>query len=107
MGGSEVHPEELHTHAANLRSIHGRFDAVKEASAHITGGDGAYGTLCRWVPAMLEDRHQAQDELIREVAFNIVSLAGAVSDCADEYEAADRQNASFFKAVNSSEMPPQ
>lgn len=106
MSQSQVEPDELHTHATHLRTIHERFEAVKNASAHIGGGDEAYGTLCAFFPRVLHDRHTAQDELVREIAFNIISLAGAVTDSADEYEAADKQNASTFDAINSSIEDP-
>ncbi|MFB9660453.1 type VII secretion target [Glycomyces mayteni] len=106
MGELKVQVDELHTHAVHLRGIHERFQAVQDASAHLSGGEDAYGALCAFFPAILKERHEAQEELVREIAFNVASLAGAVSDTADEYEAADEQNASFFKAVNSSTAGP-
>ncbi|MEU5871010.1 type VII secretion target [Glycomyces sp. NPDC047369] len=106
MGRLQVQIDELHTHAVHLRGIHERFAAVQEASAHISGGRDAYGALCSFFPSILEERHAAQEELVREIAFNITTLAGAVSDTADEYEDADKQNASTFKAINSSTSGP-
>lgn len=106
MGQLQVQIDELHTHAVHLRGIHERFQAVQDAGAHISGGEDAYGALCAFFPSILHERHAAQEELVREIAFNIASLAGAVSDSADEYEDADKQNASVFKAINSSTMGP-
>lgn len=106
MGQLQVQVDELHTHAAHLRGLHERFEAVQDASAHISGGADAYGALCSFFPTILQERHAAQEELVREIAFNIATLAGAVSDSADEYEDADKQNASTFKAINSSTEGP-
>ncbi|MEU6249524.1 type VII secretion target [Glycomyces sp. NPDC047010] len=106
MGELKVQVDELHTHAVHLRGIHERFQAVQDASAHISGGEDAYGALCSFFPAILKERHDAQEELVREIAFNITSLAGAVSDSADDYEEADKQNSSSFKAINSSTAGP-
>ncbi|WP_026928521.1 type VII secretion target [Glycomyces tenuis] len=94
----QVDAEGLRTHASNLRSVHERFAAVKEASGHIFQADEAYGQLCQWLPPILEGRHVAQDELVDELAFNIEALAEEVESGADGYESADSESASEFNA---------
>jgi hypothetical protein len=92
----KVDAEELRSHASNLRSVHERFAAVKEASGHISQADDAYGQLCQWLPPILEGRHVAQDELVDAIAFNVNALAEAVEACADDYEGADSEAAADF-----------
>ncbi|WP_433265103.1 hypothetical protein ACQPWR_31765 [Micromonospora vinacea] len=45
-GGFEVDAEQIRQHARNIEALRARFGAVKNASAHITQDDTAYGLLC-------------------------------------------------------------
>ncbi|GAA2274002.1 hypothetical protein GCM10009853_029840 [Glycomyces scopariae] len=89
MGGFQVDPEEMRGHAADLLRVHERFAAVKDASAHITRADEAYGKLCSFLPPVLEGRHTEQDAAVGELAENIELLAQALKETADQYEEAD------------------
>lgn len=96
--GYEVVAEQLRAHARNIEAVHDRFGAVKSASAHITQGDGAYGTLCQWMPGVLEARHVRQDELIAYVEENLSLVAQRLRQDADAYDEADRWAADQVKA---------
>lgn len=85
----EVDLDELRSHASNLRTIHLRFAAIREASSHISQDDEAYGQLCQFFPAILEGRHVEQDEAVDVLAENLELLAEAVGESADLYEEAD------------------
>ena len=88
--GYKVVADELRAHARNIAALQSRFGAVKAASAHITQNDGAYGLLCRWMPAVLESRHKKQDELFAYVEENLNLVAQRLRQDADKYEEADR-----------------
>ncbi|BCJ48666.1 hypothetical protein Asp14428_01410 [Actinoplanes sp. NBRC 14428] len=84
-----VDAAQIRRHIGNLEAVRARFDAVRAASAHISGGDGAYGLLCSWLPAVLEGRHQRQDELVAYVAENLSIAADELASVADAYEETD------------------
>lgn len=87
--GYSVDIEQLRTHAGNVDKLRERFGAVKGASAHIAQDDQAYGLLCGWISAILEGRHQKQDELIAYVEENLSLVAKSLRDSADDYEEQD------------------
>jgi hypothetical protein len=84
--GYTVDVDQLRTHAGNLDSLKERFAAVKSASSHIAQDDQAYGLLCGWISAIMEGRHQKQDELISYVEENLAIAAVALRASADHYE---------------------
>lgn len=84
--GYTVDVDQLRTHAGNLDSLKERFAAVKSASTHIAQDDQAYGLLCGWISAIMEGRHQKQDELIAYVEENLAIAAVALRASADHYE---------------------
>jgi hypothetical protein len=96
-----VDTETLRGHASNLMQIHGRFDAIREASGHISQADDAYGQLCQFFPAILEGRHQEQDAAVAVLAENIQALSEAVNDCAEAYDEADSVTADDFSGLES------
>jgi Excreted virulence factor EspC, type VII ESX diderm len=85
--GYTTNPDEFRTHAANVDALRERFGNVKAASSHITQDDQAYGLLCGWISAILEGRHQKQDELIGKVEQNLTLVAKTLRDTAADYEA--------------------
>jgi hypothetical protein len=87
--GFEVDAEQIRAHARNVETLSSRFDAVKAASAHIVQDDSAYGLLCSWIPAILEGRHQRQDELIAYVEENLSLVVQGLRKTADNYDSAD------------------
>ena len=89
--GYTVDIEQLRTHARNLESLKERFAAVKAASTHIAQDDQAYGLLCGWIAAVLEGRHQKQDELVTGVEENLSIAARTLRDNADDYEEMDNR----------------
>ena len=88
--GYTVAADQLRAHARNVEAIKDRFGAVKAASAHITQNDGAYGTLCRWMPAVLESRHKRQDELFAFVEENLRRVVQGLINDANSYDEAER-----------------
>ena len=84
--GYTVDADELRKHAGSLDSLKERFAAVKSASSHIAQDDQAYGLLCGWISAIMEGRHQKQDELIAYVEENLTIASVALRASADHYE---------------------
>ncbi|MFE9694568.1 type VII secretion target [Micromonospora sp. NPDC005806] len=87
--GFEVDAEQIRAHARNVDTLRGRFDAIKTASAHIAQDDSAYGLLCGWISAVLEGRHNRQDELIAYVEENLSLVVQGLRKTADNYDNAD------------------
>ncbi|GAA1688237.1 hypothetical protein GCM10009830_39770 [Glycomyces endophyticus] len=104
--GIDVNPEELRTHAAHLRALHGRFAAIRGASSHIAMSDDAYGQLCQMLPPIMEQRHQDQDAGMDALAENFELLAQALDECAAEYESADEFAAGGFSDLQSGVRDP-
>jgi hypothetical protein len=88
--GFAVDAEELRQHAANLESLAERFAAIEAASAHIAQDAEAYGKACMWMPAVMEGRHQRQDELVAYVAENLALAAGELRGAAADYDDTDQ-----------------
>jgi hypothetical protein len=97
MGGYQVDPETLREHARNLENFKTRFEAVKNASAHIAQDDEAYGQLCAWIAGVLEERHTRQDGLVAYVEENIGLAAESIRAAADAYEESDKDSALSFE----------
>lgn len=91
--GLAVDPEQIRVHASHVAELQARFGAVKQATAHIAQDDSAYGLLCGWIAAVLEGRHQRQDELIALVEENLSLVADELRATADDYEATDATTA--------------
>jgi hypothetical protein len=99
--GFSVVADQLRRHARNIDTLRDRFNAVKAASAHITQNNSAYGTLCSWMPAVLEGRHKKQDELFAYVEENLSLVAQHLQADAAAYEQADRSAADSINSVTS------
>lgn len=97
--GYTVDVAQLRQHAANLESLKERFAAVKAASTHIAQDDQAYGYLCGWISAVLESRHQKQDELIAYVEENLSLAAKSIRDGAAAYEEMENGAASTMRGI--------
>lgn len=87
-----VDTEQMRRHALRVEALRDRFDAVKAASAHIAGGDDAYGVLCRWMVWILQERHARQDELIAYAQENLSLAAQSLRAAARKYEDTDSDN---------------
>ncbi|MEV4489597.1 hypothetical protein AB0K04_05700 [Micromonospora coxensis] len=97
--GFAADAEGIRTHAHQVEALTARFDAVKAASAHITGDDAAYGLLCGWISGVLEGRHARQDELIAAVEENLSLAVSGLRRTADSYDSADSDNATLISRV--------
>ena len=75
--------------AARLAAIQDRFGAIKGASAAITADTAAYGMLCGWISAILEQRHVRQDALFAYVEENLRLAAAALVATGDDYDRTD------------------
>jgi hypothetical protein len=80
---------QIRRHAAQVDAVRARFGAVRSASAHIGQGDGAYGLLCSWIPAILENRHVRHDSLMAYVEENLLRAADALTQSAEAYDRTD------------------
>jgi hypothetical protein len=92
--GFEVDTDQLAQLASRFNGFSSEFDAILTASQAISQDDDAYGLLCSWIPAILEGRHEAFDELMRYGQENMMLLAEAVGTTADDYSGADHAAAS-------------
>jgi hypothetical protein len=88
--GFAVDAAQIRAHAARLQAIQDRFGAVKDASAAINADTAAYGMLCGWISATLEQRHVRQDSLFAYVEENLRRAAAALVSTSDDYERTDR-----------------
>jgi hypothetical protein len=80
---------QIRAHAAKLGTIQDRFGAIKGASAAINADTAAYGMLCGWISAILENRHERQDELIAYVEENLRLASQALVATGDDYDHTD------------------
>ena len=94
-----VDTSQLRRHAGSLRSLRDRFDAVHAASGFISHDPMAFGMLCSWLPAMLDERHRRQDELTAYVAENLRLLADDLHSAAADYETADSRSATTIRSA--------
>ncbi|MEU5873934.1 type VII secretion target [Glycomyces sp. NPDC047369] len=85
----EVDPDELDAHAANIMTLHDRFDAVLSAIDAVSQDDQAYGVICQFLPPILEGRQSVQRELTAREQGNLERLAQALKDTATSYREAD------------------
>lgn len=97
--GWKVDPEQLRTHAAGLRELLARFDAIRAASASTGLDTEAFGQLCQFLPPILDGHRDEQDELTEDLATNLELLAEAVEACVDEYEGADADSGADLEAL--------
>jgi hypothetical protein len=98
---------QLRTHAGNLDALKDRFAAVKSASTHIAQDDQAYGLLCAWISAVLEGRHQRQDQLVAFVEENLGLAAQSLRDSADDYEEMDATAADTMDRIGGDLQAPR
>ena len=98
--GFEVDAEQIRAHARNVDTVRSGFDAVKTASAHIAQDDSAYGLLCGWISAVLEDRHTRQDELVAYVDENLKLVADGLRRTADSYDGVDGDARSSLDTIS-------
>jgi hypothetical protein len=98
-GGWKVDPDQLRTHAAALREVLTRFDAIRTASAATGLSTEAFGQLCQFLPPILDGHRDEQDQVTEEFATNISMLADAVEACADGYASADEDAGADLEAL--------
>jgi hypothetical protein len=97
--GWKVDPEQLRAHAAGLRELLTRFDAIRAASASTGLDTEAFGQLCQFLPPILDGHRDEQDELTEDLATNLELLAAGVEACAYEYESADADSGADLDAL--------
>ncbi|TVT53294.1 hypothetical protein FNH05_12035 [Amycolatopsis rhizosphaerae] len=97
--GYHVDVEQLRAHAANVEAIKDRFGAVKAAGTRIARDDQAYGLLCGWIAAVLEDRHTRQGELFSYVEENLALVAQSLRTTAEEYEALEDRHTGLIRSA--------
>ncbi|WP_045739993.1 MULTISPECIES: type VII secretion target [Actinoplanes] len=94
-----VDPEQLRQHVTNLAIVRERLVAIRAATVGVGRDDGAYGTLCSWLPAVLETRLVRQEEIVGRLVRNLSLCAQSVSAAAAAYERADRDEGSDLRAA--------
>jgi Excreted virulence factor EspC, type VII ESX diderm len=95
----QVDPAQLYRHAANVRAVRDQLTAIKAASNAISQDDSAYGLLCGWISAILERRHNSQDQLYAYAEENLDLLAEALDATGRDYEIVDGNAASMIRAA--------
>ncbi|GAA2564735.1 hypothetical protein GCM10010435_41490 [Winogradskya consettensis] len=95
----QVDSSQLLRHAANVRAVRDQLTAIKGASSAISQDDAAYGLLCGWISAILERRHNGQDQLYTYVEENLELLAEALDATGRDYDAADGNAQSGIRAA--------
>ena len=85
----QVDSSQLFRHATNVRAVRDRLNAIKGASSAIAHDERAYGLLCGWISAILERRHDGQNQLYAYVEENLQLLADAIDSTGRDYDAAD------------------
>jgi len=95
----QVDSAQLSRHAANVRAVRDQLAAIKGASSAISQDDSAYGLLCGWISAILERRHNGQDQLYAYVEENLQLLAEALDSTGNDYDAADSDAQSRIRAA--------
>ncbi|MFD2767101.1 hypothetical protein [Micromonospora eburnea] len=98
--GWTADPEQIRAHAAAIEALRSRFEAVRGASTHIAQDDQAYGLLCGWISAILEDRHVRQDELVAYVDENLRLVADGLRRTADNYGGVDSDVAGSMSTIS-------
>ncbi|MEU6860761.1 type VII secretion target [Glycomyces sp. NPDC046736] len=96
-----VDPEQLRTHAQNIDSIADAFADVIGAGDQIIEDDEAYGLLCQWIPPILAERQQDQQEITKLLQTNLGKIAGALRESATAYENTDEEAAASFERQES------
>jgi hypothetical protein len=99
--GFSVDTDQLRTHANHVQEVKDRFAAVKDASAHISGDEAAYGLLCGWISAVLEGRHARQDELLVYLEENLSIVIDRLGATATAYDSAEADSDDAIRFVNS------
>ena len=87
--GFAVDAAQIRAHAAKLAAIQDRFGAIKGASAAINADSAAYGMLCGWISAILEERHARQDQLFAYVEENLRLASSALTATSADYDRTD------------------
>ncbi|MDP9792375.1 hypothetical protein J2S43_000887 [Catenuloplanes nepalensis] len=103
--GWAVDADQIRDHAGAIDDLAGRIDTVQGASTHIAQDDEAYGLLCGWISAILEGRHQRQDELTGRLQSNLRKAAELLRQSADGYDTADADSAAGLKSIGSRLRP--
>lgn len=97
--------EQIRAHAAQIEALRSGFDAVRNASTHISQNDQAYGQLCGWISGILETRHQRHDELVAYLDENLRLVAERLRDTADSYDGVDGDTASAMGRISNRLTP--
>ncbi|MEU4240896.1 type VII secretion target [Actinoplanes sp. NPDC026619] len=95
----QVDSSQLFRHAANVRAIRDQLATIKGASSAISQDDSAYGQLCGWISAILERRHDGQDQLYTYVEENLQLLADALDATGRDYDAVDSNAQNVIRAA--------
>lgn len=101
----QVDAAQLFQHSAKVRAIGDRINAIRSASSSISQDDEAYGRLCGWMAAILEQRHAGQDQLYTYVQENLRLLAEALDATGRDYDAVDDDVQRRIRAAGGSSRP--
>lgn len=96
MGGFEVLPTELRSHASKLDGLAERLGQALYAARYVSMDDAAYGKICAFLPPLIRDIEQAAYDALAAGNNGVTEIATNIRHTADEYERRDDDNAVRF-----------
>jgi hypothetical protein len=88
-GGFRVDPEELVAHAGNVAESAARLGRAADTGAMTHLGQGSYGTLCSFIPTMLDPFQSSVVQALRRCAETLDSTVDVLKQTADTYTAGE------------------
>lgn len=89
----KVVAKKLRDHADSIDDAIDAFKLSEAASKHVKAGNDAFGTLCQWLPPILDAKRDRLDGLMKKAKDILTDDAKAMRTMADEYETTDKDNA--------------
>jgi Excreted virulence factor EspC, type VII ESX diderm len=98
-GQFQVNSSDLVSHAAEVDGIGDGLDTAKQAGAAVRVDTGAFGQLCQFVPALLNDLQTRLIDGIGSAVTAAHDTADALRSTAADYDAADGNTANRMRKI--------
>lgn len=99
-GEFRVVPEELVAHAGHVAEAAARMGRAAGAGETVRLGADAYGTICSFLPVLLDPFQSSVTQTLRRCADTLDSVVDALKQTADTYVAGDRAVADGIASVD-------
>lgn len=103
--GVEVETSALLAHARAVDAVADAVGLGQDAARRMQLGTGAYGQLCRALPAMIEPLHDQADRVLTEARAAMEASALSLRTVARSYDATDADAAARLAAPRSGPPP--